>query len=96
LIAEQMMHGYPTPPAAWVDHWHGLLDKYRLQPTLLDTMVDMDCDVHQCMGSNLARLEISALLGAMIKRIDTIAVLDSERHVNNVLRGFRNLDVRIN
>ena len=51
--------------------------------------------VHQCIGNNLARMEITALLTALAKRVRRIELHDSERHINNVLRGFRRLDVSV-
>ena len=51
--------------------------------------------VHQCIGNNLARMEITALLTALAKRVARIELHDSERHINNVLRGFRRLDVSV-
>lgn len=51
--------------------------------------------VHQCIGNNLARMEITALLTALAKRVKRIELHDSERHINNVLRGFRRLDVSV-
>jgi hypothetical protein len=41
LIAEAMVPRYPNPPAEWVDQWHMLLAKRRLQPTNPDTFVDV-------------------------------------------------------
>lgn len=51
--------------------------------------------VHQCIGNNLARMEITALLAALAKRVKRIELHGSERHINNVLRGFRRLDVTV-
>ena len=51
--------------------------------------------VHQCIGNNLARMEITALLTALAKRVKRIELHDGERHLNNVLRGFRRLDVSV-
>ena len=50
---------------------------------------------HQCIGNNLARMEITALMTALAKRVKRIELHDSERHLNNVLRGFRRLDVSV-
>jgi len=49
--------------------------------------------IHTCMGANLARMEISALLGALVKRVERFEVHDSERISNNVLRGFKSLKI---
>lgn len=52
--------------------------------------------VHSCLGANLARLEITALLSAMLPQIETLKVARSERMISNSLRGWRSLDVAIN
>lgn len=51
--------------------------------------------VHQCIGNNLARMEISALLTALAKRVDRIELHSSERLLNNVLRGYSRMDVSV-
>jgi cytochrome P450 len=51
--------------------------------------------VHQCIGNNLARMEITALLTALARRVERLELHGSERHINNVLRGFRHLDVSV-
>lgn len=52
--------------------------------------------VHQCIGNNLARMEISALLTALAKRVQRIELHHAERCLNNVLRGHTRLDVTVN
>jgi cytochrome P450 len=49
--------------------------------------------IHQCLGANLARLEISALLGALIKRVARFEVHDRALVQNLILRGFERLTV---
>jgi cytochrome P450 len=51
--------------------------------------------VHQCIGNNLARMEIAALLTALAKRVRRIELHDAERCLNNVLRGHNRLDVTV-
>src|SRR4029453_16735488 len=31
---------YTSPDAAWIDHWHGLVDSYKLTPTNFGSWVD--------------------------------------------------------
>jgi cytochrome P450 len=50
---------------------------------------------HQCLGMNLARLEITAIIDALLARVQRFEVTSSERAVNNVLRGFRHLEVTV-
>src|SRR5580698_5917395 len=47
LIAEEMIPNYPNPPQAWVDNWHTMLAKYQLEPTNLDTFVDIYAGGHR-------------------------------------------------
>ena len=47
--------------------------------------------IHMCMGANLARMEISALLSALIPRVERFELHEAERISNNVLRGFKSL-----
>ena len=47
--------------------------------------------IHMCMGANLARMEISAVLTALIKRVKGFELHDAERITNNVLRGYKSL-----
>ena len=47
--------------------------------------------IHMCMGANLARLEISALLSALIPRVERFELHEEQRISNNVLRGFKSL-----
>jgi cytochrome P450 len=51
--------------------------------------------VHSCAGANLARLEMTALLTAMIARIEEIRIDETEVLLNNFLRGFRKLQVTV-
>jgi cytochrome P450 len=50
---------------------------------------------HACAGMNLARLEISALLGALSRRVKRFELGTCERAMNNVLRGLQRLDVTV-
>ena len=40
ILADTHIPSYPNPPAEWVDHWHGLLEKYRLTPTCYSSWID--------------------------------------------------------
>jgi cytochrome P450 len=51
--------------------------------------------VHQCIGNNLARMEIAALLTALARRVRRIELHGAERCLNNVLRGHNRLDVTV-
>ncbi len=49
---------------------------------------------HACVGMNLARLEMSALLGQLADRVSRFEVIASRPLINNGLRGLEYLDVR--
>jgi cytochrome P450 len=52
--------------------------------------------IHQCVGQHVARLEAEALLLAMIPRVRTITLAGTpERHLNNTLRAWGSLPVRL-
>ncbi len=51
--------------------------------------------IHICMGAQLARLEMRSLLQAMITKVARIEVGEPVFEVNNVLRGFRSLPMRL-
>ncbi|MDN5917314.1 MAG: cytochrome P450 [Pseudonocardia sp.] len=48
---------------------------------------------HQCVGMNLARLEMRALLEALAARVTRFEVHHEERALHNILRGFTRLEV---
>jgi cytochrome P450 len=50
---------------------------------------------HSCVGMNLARLEISALLTALAKRVKRFELHGTKRVLNNTLRGFETVDVTV-
>ena len=49
--------------------------------------------IHMCMGANLARMEISALLSALIPRVERFELHQAKHISNNVLRGYKSLKV---
>ncbi|MFB6720685.1 cytochrome P450 [Kribbella sp. NPDC056345] len=50
---------------------------------------------HACAGMNLARLEMTAVLDALLDRVTGLASVEVEWEVNNTLRGLRKLVVRV-
>ena len=50
---------------------------------------------HVCIGMNLARIEMGALFEALIRRVERIDVLESRLALNNTLRGWGTLKVRV-
>lgn len=49
LIAEEMIPNYPNPPQTWVDNWHAMIAKYKVEPTNIDTFVDVYVGGHRKM-----------------------------------------------
>jgi cytochrome P450 len=51
--------------------------------------------VHVCVGQHLARIEIQALLKALVKRVERFEIVAAERGLNNVLRGLKRLEIAV-
>ena len=51
--------------------------------------------VHRCVGMNLALMEITAMLTAIVGRVRAIELLDAKRADNAILRGFEKLALRL-
>ena len=51
--------------------------------------------VHRCAGQGLARIEFSAVLHHLARRVQRFEAEDPERHLNNVVRGLSSLPVSV-
>jgi cytochrome P450 len=52
--------------------------------------------LHQCVGQHVARLEAEALVTALAARVSSVEqVGDGERHLNNTLRAWASLPLRV-
>ncbi|GAB3573177.1 cytochrome P450 [Amycolatopsis endophytica] len=51
--------------------------------------------VHGCAGQGLARIEAHAVLEALAKRVSAFEVLGTDRVLNNVIRAFSSIRVRV-
>lgn len=52
--------------------------------------------IHQCVGQHVARAEAMAVLNALLDRVESIAAIaPSRRHLNNTLRGWESIPVRV-
>jgi len=52
--------------------------------------------IHECVGQVIARLEMDALFGEMLKRVERIEPLaPAQRRLNNTLHGFGGLPVKL-
>jgi len=50
---------------------------------------------HRCVGMNLALMEMTAMLTALIGKVSAIELLDAKRADNAILRGFQKLALRL-
>jgi Domain of unknown function (DUF6379)/Xylose isomerase-like TIM barrel len=102
LISEQMIPGYPNPPAVWVERWHESLREHRLKPTLMDTFVDVDCGGHRNLSLEegvqrlVEQMKLAKSLGFDRIRPTTGPVADSAPELlRAALPHAEELDVRI-
>lgn len=102
LIAEEMIPNYPNPPQAWVDNWHAMLAKYQLQPTNLDTFVDIYVGGHRTMSLQesvdtlVGQVKLANRLGFKVVRPTTGPVEHpAVEMVERALPVAEKLDVRI-
>jgi sugar phosphate isomerase/epimerase len=102
LIAEEMVPNYPNPPQAWVDNWHALLAKYHLEPTNLDTFVDVYVGGHRNMSLQesvdvlVGQVKLANRLGFKVVRPTTGPVEHAAVDmVERALPSAEKLDVRI-
>jgi cytochrome P450 len=69
-------------------------ERFDVHRRVLTDHVGFGHGVHQCMGMQLARLEMRAILQAMIERVARIEVGEPVFEINNVLRGYQQLPMR--
>lgn len=70
-------------------------DLFNIERKNVQQQVGFGVGRHVCAGQHLARLEISALLKAMVKRVASFSVAPATHHINNILYGFSRLPVTI-
>ena len=51
--------------------------------------------VHSCVGMHLAKMEITALLRALLQRVRRFELGTTRRLVNNILRGLSKVEVTV-
>lgn len=69
-------------------------DRFDIHRRPLDH-VGFGYGVHRCIGANLARMEIAALVSALLSRVRRFEVEDGERQLNNLMRGWKSLRVHV-
>jgi cytochrome P450 len=70
-------------------------ENFRVMRSATNEHLGFGFGEHQCVGNNLARMEIRALLAALAKRVTRFELHEMERGVNNVLRGIRKCVVSV-
>jgi cytochrome P450 len=70
-------------------------DKFRVNREGSSEHLGFGFGEHRCVGNNLARLEIRALLAALARRVKRFELHEMERGVNNVLRGIKTCVVSV-
>jgi cytochrome P450 len=79
-----------TDPERWEDPYRFDLDR---DPS---GHVGFGMGVHHCVGQHVARAEVAALIGAMVKKVSRIEPLgEPHRRLNNTLIAFDRLPVRL-
>ncbi|WP_241038565.1 C-glycoside deglycosidase beta subunit domain-containing protein [Blastococcus litoris] len=68
ILGEGNIPGYPAPDAAWVDTWHGLLDRYGLTATNYGSWIDttMWRDRDLTVDEGAAQLQLDLRLAAQL------------------------------
>jgi cytochrome P450 len=70
-------------------------DQFRVLRDGVNEHIGFGFGEHQCVGSNLARMEIRPLLTALAKRVERFELHEMERGVNNILRGIEKCVVSV-
>jgi cytochrome P450 len=51
--------------------------------------------IHLCIGAPLARAQLSAVIGALVKHVERMDVGEPTRHFNNTVRGLETLPITV-
>lgn len=103
-VADYDLDGVIVPAGSRAIVFYGAANRDELEypdPDRFDvrrntrTHVGFGAGPHQCVGMNLARLEITALFTALAKRVRRFEITASERALHNILRGFTRLEVTV-
>ncbi|MGY8631958.1 cytochrome P450 [Bradyrhizobium sp. 14AA] len=70
-------------------------DNFRVMRNASNEHLGFGFGEHHCVGNNLARMEIRALLTALAKRVKRFELHEMKRGVNNVLRGIEKCVVSV-
>jgi len=102
LVAEEMVPDYPNPPDRWVEHWHGLMEKYHTKPACMDTFVDVfwggrrNMSTQEAVDTLVAQMKLANRLGFKVMRPTTGPVEDTApAMIEKALPYAEKYDVRI-
>ena len=69
-------------------------DSFKIERESTDH-VGFGHSAHRCVGMNLALMEITAMLTALVGKVRAIELIDAKRADNAILRGFEKLALRL-
>ena len=69
-------------------------DRFDIRRNPVDH-VAFGAGIHNCVGARLARAEVHALLGALVRHVDLIEASPPTRRLNNSVRSFGSLPVTV-
>jgi len=69
-------------------------DRFQIERDSTDH-VGFGHSAHRCVGMNLALMEITAMLTALVGKVRAIELIDAKRADNAILRGFEKLSLRL-
>ena len=69
-------------------------DQFRIDRDSTDH-VGFGHSAHRCVGMNLALMEMTAMLTAIVRKVSAIELIDAKQADNAILRGFEKLMLRL-
>jgi cytochrome P450 len=70
-------------------------DQFDVRRTNTSAHLAFGAGAHMCLGMNLAKLEMRSLFGALARRVKRFHIVEEERQIHNILRGFKKLVVAV-
>jgi len=69
-------------------------DQFQIERDSTDH-VGFGHSAHRCVGMNLALMELTAMLTALVGKVGAIELVEAKRADNAILRGFEKLSLRL-